>query len=163
MVLYRSFWTDIRSLAVDATKQALLHCVQTTRLVMGKLLRNAGLLLASIAFYAYQPTKQRFVTLGITRPVGSIQNVHGSELRIIEDTKHCEDLHLWPGNGLLYTACEGQHSPRMRWFPPMTVFDQVPTGEGDATGSLYVLDPKVRTGPLIVTNINRSLSTLRTR
>lgn len=110
---------------------------------MGKLSRNALFLLAALVFYAYAPIKQRLVTLGVLRKSSSIQNIHGSELRIIPDTRHCEDLHFWPGSGLLYTACEGKDSPRMRWFPPMTVFDEVPVETGVATGSLYVLDPDV--------------------
>jgi hypothetical protein len=115
---------------------------------MGTLLRNALFLVVALVIYAYQPTKQRLVTLGLTRR-SVIENVHGlsGELRVIEDTRHCEDLHLWEtrdGKAVLFTACEGKGSSRLKWFPPMTVFDDPELGSGDATGSLYVLDPEVR-------------------
>jgi hypothetical protein len=114
---------------------------------MGTLLRNALFLVVALVIYAYQPTRQRLVTLGLTR--GSvIENVHGfsKDLRVIEDTRHCEDLHLWEtsnGKPVLFTACEGKGSRRFKWFPPMTVFDDPELGSGDATSSLYVLDPEV--------------------
>jgi hypothetical protein len=113
---------------------------------MGTLLRNVLFLLVALAIYAYRPTKQRLVTLGLTR--GSIiENVHGSGLRVIEDTRHCEDLHLWKvdvRSALLFTACEGRGSPRFKWFPPMTFFEgPEELGSGDMTGSIYVLDPEV--------------------
>jgi hypothetical protein len=115
---------------------------------MGTLLRNAFFLVVALAIYSYQPTKQRLVTLGLTR--GSvIENVHGfsKDLRVIEDTRHCEDLHLWEtsnGKPVLFTACEGRESPRFKWFPPMTVFEgPEELASGGMTGSIYVLDPKV--------------------
>jgi hypothetical protein len=115
---------------------------------MGTILRNALFLVVALVIYAYQPTRQRLVTLGLTR--GSvIENVHGLDggLRVIEDTRHCEDLHHWEtrnGKPVLFTACEGKWSPRFKWFPPMTVFEgPEELGSGDMTGSLYVLDPEV--------------------
>jgi hypothetical protein len=115
---------------------------------MGTLLRNAFFLVVALAIYAYQPTKQRLVTLGLTR--GSvIENVHGlsGELRVIENTRHCEDLHYWEtrnGKPVLFTACEGKGSRRFKWFPPMTFFDgPEELGSGDMTGSIHVLDPEV--------------------
>jgi hypothetical protein len=68
-------------------------------------------------------------------------------LRVIEDTRHCEDLHYWEtrnGKAVLFTACEGKGSRRLKWFPPMTVFEgPEELGSEDMTGSIYVLDPKV--------------------
>lgn len=130
---------------VSNTKDRDITGSYTSR--MGTLLRNALFLLVALAIYAYQPTKQRLVTLGLTR--GSIiENVHGfsKELRVIEDTRHCEDLHYWEasnGRGMLFTACEGRGSRRTKWFPPMTVFDDPELGSGDMTGSIHVLDPEV--------------------
>lgn len=120
---------------------------------MNKLLSSLLLLLASFAIYSYRPTKQRLVTLGVTRSPGSISNIHGSQLRIIRNTRDCEDLHYWPASGLLYTACEGESSPRTRWFPPMAVFDERPVETGSSTGGLFMIDPEVRPVDICVSRL----------
>ena len=117
-----------------------------------KLTRNLLLLIAALFAYAYQPTSHRLLTLGILRPSSSIQNNHGGlhlPPTLIPNTKHCEDLHHDPLSGLLFTACEGEGSDREGWFPPMGVFDRPPGEEveGEKTGGLFVIDPKVR--PLV--------------
>ena len=111
-----------------------------------KLTRNLFLLLAALFAFAYQPTSHRLLTLGLLRPYSTIRNTHGlTPPLLIPHTKHCEDLHLEVGSGLIFTACEGEGGDREGWFPPMGVFDR-PPGKGvtgEQTGGLFVIDPKV--------------------
>lgn len=105
--------------------------------------RNLLFVLFGVTAYHYNSIRQRVVTLGLTRSATSVSNVHGQDLRIIPDTKHCEDLHFSSSNGLLYTACEGEDSDRVGWFPPMVVFDRIPDKNDARSGSIYTIDPKV--------------------
>lgn len=102
-----------------------------------------------IALYG-PPTYHRLRVLGIV-PTALPPRVSSSayEIRTIPNTRHCEDLHHHLKSGLLFTACEGEASPRFDWFPPLAHFDRpedVPTD--GARGGLVIVDPKVRPLPL---------------
>lgn len=54
------------------------------------------------------PLYHRAETFGLTRR--HIENIHGTDLRLISGTVACEDLHLEPFSGQLYTACQVSHN-----------------------------------------------------
>ncbi|BEI84432.1 hypothetical protein CcaverHIS002_0410360 [Cutaneotrichosporon cavernicola] len=79
----------------------------------------------------------RGVTLGAFRDPGAIfHNAGFGDLRFI-DGADCEDLHLHEGH--IFTACQGAHGSRGKWFPPLAVFDD-PSTAGD--GELRVINPE---------------------
>lgn len=68
----------------------------------------------------YTPVKLRLDVLGVLRPLDSLRNIHGHELKTIAGTNMCEDMHLHQGsNGpTIFAACEGDGSTaRWGWFP----------------------------------------------
>lgn len=93
------------------------------------------------------PIHQQLRVLGILsrdEPAGNVHGVDG-QIRLIPGTIQCEDLHHHERSGLLFTACEGEGSARLGWFPPTGLFDDphsVPT-EAGKRGELVVVDPKV--------------------
>ncbi|KAI5450293.1 hypothetical protein NCC49_003204 [Naganishia albida] len=92
------------------------------------------------------PIHQQLRVLGILsrdEPAGNVHGVDG-QIRLIPGTIQCEDLHHHERSGLLFTACEGEGSARLGWFPPTGLFDDphsVPT-EAGKRGELVVVDPK---------------------
>jgi hypothetical protein len=97
-------------------------------------------LLALVGSFLYREVKLRLTVLGFTRPQSSIKNIHGEELRIIPNTMLCEDLHYHETSGLLFTACEGDATPRGHWFPGLAHLSE-PSKAG--RGTINVIDPKV--------------------
>lgn len=93
------------------------------------------------------PTYHQLRVLGIVNRDEPTGNVHGldGQVRLIPGTKQCEDVHHHERSGLLFTACEGDGSARLKWFPPTGNFDDpqsVPTDKA-RRGELVVVDPKV--------------------
>ena len=100
--------------------------------------------LAAIGGLLYNPLKLRAEVLGLTRPYSSIKNIHGEGLKIIPDTVQCEDLHHHVPSGQLFAACQGKAAERFLWFPPLANFKDRKAAD-KSKGSIYVIDPKVRT------------------
>lgn len=97
-----------------------------------------ALSIAAITFL-FKALYDRAVVLGAFRsPVAIFHNAGTGDLRFI-DGADCEDLHLHESG--IFTACQGSHGSRAKWFPPLAVFDD-PSAGGD--GELRVIDPKVR-------------------
>ncbi|MCJ1309891.1 hypothetical protein MMC25_003552 [Agyrium rufum] len=82
---------------------------------MASVTRIAVAALCVGAAVLYNPIATRLQVLGVTR---NIYNVHGTGLRIIPDSAHCEDLHRHERSGLLFAACEPDDKQREQWFPP---------------------------------------------
>lgn len=75
-------------------------------------------LLISFAALLYKPVALRLEVLGLTRPLGKIQNIHGHDFHLIPDTLYCEDLHYHKPSNLLFGASEEKPETRWKWFPP---------------------------------------------
>ena len=78
--------------------------------------------LVSISAVLYNPIALRVKVLGISRGFGTIENIHGEDLRVIPDTLYCEDLHHHIPSGLLFGASEDNPDNRWKWFPPYVVY-----------------------------------------
>ncbi|MCJ1401531.1 hypothetical protein MMC11_004746 [Xylographa trunciseda] len=98
--------------------------------------------LALVTAVLYNPITLRIQVLGISRSFGTIENIHGEDLRVIPDTLYCEDLHHHLPSGLLFGASEDNSENRWKWFPPITIFSD-PTALGH--GTIVVIDPKTFT------------------
>lgn len=61
---------------------------------------------------------QRLKVLGATRLPYATPPVHGTDLRVIDNTTHAEDLHYHEPSGLIFTAAERDETRRSVWFPP---------------------------------------------
>ncbi|KAF4999911.1 hypothetical protein FGRMN_2149 [Fusarium graminum] len=83
----------------------------------------------------------RFTTvLGVFRePVNTV--IGDADFIKIDDTMLCEDIHLHPTSGLLFTACEDSYESRFSWFPGLGVLHD-PLTASKARGSIHVIDPK---------------------
>jgi hypothetical protein len=89
----------------------------------------------------FQPINQRITTLGFKRPLNKIQNIHGYELKIIDGTPECEDVHHHRESNTLFLACQFDgYAGRQHWFPGCGIFKD-PSRAGD--GGIVVVDPKV--------------------
>lgn len=75
-------------------------------------------LLISFAALLYKPVALRLEVLGLTRPLGKLQNIHGHDFHLIPDTLYCEDLHYHKPSNLLFGASEEKPETRWKWFPP---------------------------------------------
>jgi hypothetical protein len=101
---------------------------------------SISVLIASIAVI-YQPINQRITTLGLRRPVDQIQNIHGHELKIIDGTPECEDVHHHRESNTLFLGCQFDgYSGRQHWFPGLGTFKD-PSRAAD--GGIVVVDPMV--------------------
>lgn len=93
------------------------------------------------------PTYHQLRVLGIVNRDEPTGNVHGldAQVRLIPGTRQCEDVHHHQRSGLLFTACEGDGSARLKWFPPTGNFDDPQSVSTDKAGrgELVVVDPKV--------------------
>jgi hypothetical protein len=109
---------------------------------MGTVVYTAVAALTVLAGTLFNPVKLRAEVIGLVRPLSSIRNIHGEDLRAIPNTVQCEDLHVHEPSGLLFTACQGTSAERFSWFPPLTTFKDHKAAE-QSHGSIYVIDPKV--------------------
>ena len=75
-------------------------------------------LLAPLIAVLYKPLSLRAEVLGVFRSVDKIQNIHGSDFQVIDDTLYMEDLHYHEPSGLLFGASEEKAETRWKWFPP---------------------------------------------
>lgn len=74
--------------------------------------------LASLSAVLYRPIALRIDVLGVSRPLDKIQNIHGEDFQVIQDTLYTEDLHYHEPSGLLFGASEEKAETRYQWFPP---------------------------------------------
>jgi hypothetical protein len=101
---------------------------------------SIGVTLALVAL-VFQPINQQITTLGFRRPLGKIANKHGHQLKIIEGTPECEDVHHQRESNTLFLACQSDgYAGRQHWFPGLGVFKD-PSRAGD--GGIVVVDPEV--------------------
>lgn len=106
---------------------------------------RGAFIIGLIAFWGYylsDYTYRPLVVMGLFRGDIPPAIVAKDDLVVIPNTRHCEDLHQHAESGLIYTACEGENSPRYSWFPPLVNFDD-PTLGAQSQGSIHVIDPKV--------------------
>lgn len=108
---------------------------------MGARILIVSALLVALVTVLYEPAIRRTVTvLGALRePINTI--VDSSNIVLIEDTVHCEDLHHHLPSNQLYTACEDHETLRFSWFPPLARFDASPVERSQ--GSIHVIDAQV--------------------
>jgi len=83
-----------------------------------------------------------FKVMGVFRQSANTAITHPSNLVVIADTPHCEDLHYHGPSRLIFTACEADNSTRYSWFPPLANMDD-PSVTLNSRGSIHVVDPKV--------------------
>lgn len=76
-----------------------------------------GILTAAVGSFVGPSFYQRLVTFGAFR---SLENIHGSDLKIIPGTVACEDLHRDPVSGQLFTACQARQSPLCPSMNPLS-------------------------------------------
>ncbi|KAF4122885.1 Serum paraoxonase arylesterase family protein [Geosmithia morbida] len=108
--------------------------MQTTRLFLG-----AGLVALLVAVYA--PVIGHFITMiGVFRHPRQT-HANASQVVVIDDTVHCEDLHHHVASNTLFTACEDSPDTRMSWFPGLAILDD-PVKAMNSRGSIHTIDPK---------------------
>lgn len=95
-------------------------------------------LLAALVATLYGPVSRELTVLGVWRKADQIGAKH--LFQEIPDTVHCEDLHYHEASGQIFTACEDSMQTRFKWFPPLGNMQ----GPATSTGSIHVIDPKVR-------------------
>ena len=89
----------------------------------------------------YAPAFLRLLhVLGVFRQPQS-SDVSAVDLVAIEDTVHCEDLHLHEPSNTLFTACEDSADTRFSWFPGLATFKD-PIKAVSSRGSIHTIDPK---------------------
>lgn len=74
--------------------------------------------LGSLLAVFHKPLALRFEVLGISRPLNTLENIHGEHFQVIPDTLYTEDLHYHRPSGLLFGASEEKADTRWHWFPP---------------------------------------------
>lgn len=95
-------------------------------------------IIAAVIASLYGPVSRALTVLGVFRTSTPAALAENQGFFKIADTVHCEDLHHYGDK--LYAACEDSAETRYKWFPPMEVFTRRPR----TTGSIHVIDPKVR-------------------
>ena len=81
----------------------------------------------------------RVKVFGISRPLSSIENLHGDGLQLIPDTFASEDIHYHTPSGLIYGVAEVDEQSRNNWFPPTACFNYPDTLN---QGIIFTIDPK---------------------
>lgn len=79
--------------------------------------------------------------VGVFRQPGKT-HVDGSQVTLIADTVHCEDIHHHAASDTVFAACEDDPATRRSWFPGLGILDDPVVGM-KARGSIHVIDPKV--------------------
>ncbi|MCJ1453878.1 hypothetical protein MMC28_004227 [Mycoblastus sanguinarius] len=114
-------------------------------------------LLVSLTAVLYRPLSLRVEVLGLNRPLSKIQNIHGEDFRIIPDTLYCEDLHHHLHSSLLFGASEEKPETRMKWFPPISRFEDPRTLD---QGTIVVINPETKKAKrLTLTNFSGAFIT----
>ncbi|KAI1373541.1 calcium-dependent phosphotriesterase [Hypoxylon crocopeplum] len=95
--------------------------------------------IGALSMLLYAPLKREATVLGLLRPLGSWENLHGIENRVIQDTVGCEDLHYHETSGMLYSACGGDIEKIAGWYPGAGSLGHP---ENPGNGGLVLIDPK---------------------
>lgn len=96
-------------------------------------------LLSVIIFKIYDPIHHFLIVVGAFRQPKDFQIASPSDFVVIDDTTYCEDIHYYAPAHTIFTACEDSTKLRHSWFPPLDLFEALPSFQG----SIHVINPEV--------------------